>query len=584
MDKPSKQTQHRLLLLLWLTVGAGLRFAQLEAKPPWSDEWATIVYSLGHTFATVPLDRIISLDALLQPLQLDSMQGTGAVIHYLMRDSTHPPFYFVLSHWWIKLLSPQEGLLSIGIVRSLSALLGVAAIPAMFGVGCLGFRSYPVGQIAAALMAVSPYGIYLAQEARHYTLAILWAIASLGCLIVTVRHIRAKTPPPVWVILIWVGVNSLGMATHYFFSLALAAEFLVLMSVWLVDKRFSAGWIRIYGAVVGTLAGVFVWFPALRQISGNELTDWIYEGDPLKEFLSPIGQLCAWIVTMPFMLPVEGTPLPLTVLSGLAIMIFLIWLLPSVVRSLPLSLSVQVLGEYAIASIALVLGVTYLFGADLTVAARFQFNYFPAILLLLGAGLASLWQKVESPPSAFGKGFRARGKTAVIVALMMGLLGGLTVVSNFGYQKFERPDLLIPVMIEAQIRTEPILIATTYQSYGQTVEMMGLAWQFRALLNEQNNQVSSPQFLLAEQDPPQHATQVLQQAVRQTPLQLWLVNFSAPIQLPPQCATDSQFEGKVPGYRYRLYRCRSSVEGRGENFEFPDNQFLNPESPSVIYS
>ena len=518
-----------------------------------------MVYSLGHTFATVPLDRIISLNALLQPLQLDSMQGTGAVIHYLMRDSTHPPLYFVLSHWWIKLLSPQEGLISIGITRSLSALLGVAAIPAIFGIGWIGFRSRLVGQMAAALMAVSPYGIYLAQECRHYTLAILWAIASLGCLIVTVRHIQAKSPPPVWVILVWVGVNSLGMATHYFFSLALAAEFLVLMSVWLVNKRFSAGWIRIYGAVVGTLAGVFVWFPSLRQISGNELTDWIYEGDPLKEFLSPIGQLFAWIVTMPFMLPVEGTPLLLTVLSGLAIMIFLIWLLSSVVRSLPLSLSVWVLGGYAIASIALVLGITYLVGADLTVAARFQFNYFPAIVLLLGAGLASLWQKVESPPSAFGNGFRARGKTAVIITLIMGLLGGLTVVSNFGYQKFERPDLLISFMIEAQnTDPEPILIATTHQSYGQTAEMIGLAWQFGQLQQtKQNNYLTSPQFLLAHRDDSQHATQVLQQAIRQTSLQLWLVNFSAPIELDAQCSPDSQFEGKVPGYRYRLYRCLS---------------------------
>ena len=554
-----RTTQHLLLLLLWLIVGTGLRFARLEAKPPWSDEWATIVYSLGHTFATVPLDRIISLDTLLQPLHLDVSQGTGAVIYYLMRDSTHPPLYFVLSHWWIKLLSPQEGLISIGIARSLSALLGVAAIPAMFGIGWIGFRSRLVGQMAAALMAVSPYGIYLAQECRHYTLAILWAIASLGCLIVTVKHIQAKSPPPVWVILVWVGVNSLGMATHYFFSLALAAEFLVLMSVWLVNKRFSAGWIRIYGAVVGTLAGVFVWFPSLRQISGNELTDWIYEGDPLKEFLSPIGQLFAWIVTMPFMLPVEGTPLLLTVLSGLAIVIFLIWLLSSVVRSLPLSLSVWVLGGYAIASIALVLGITYLAGADLTVAARFQFNYFPAIVLLLGAGLASLWQRFELPLSAFGSHFRARGKTAVIVTLIMSLLGGLTVVSNFGYQKFERPDLLISVMIEAQnTDPEPILIATTHQSYGQTAEMIGLAWQFGQLQRtKQNNYLTSPQFLLAHRDDSQHVTQVLQQAIRQTPLQLWLVNFSSPIELDAQCSPDSQFKGKVPGYRYRLYRCLS---------------------------
>jgi len=52
------------------------------------------------------------------------------------------------------------------IVRSLSAILGAASIPAIFGMGWLVF-ALGSWSIAAAMMAVSPYGIYLAQEARY---------------------------------------------------------------------------------------------------------------------------------------------------------------------------------------------------------------------------------------------------------------------------------------------------------------------------------------------------------------------------------------------------------------------------------
>lgn len=81
------------LLLLWTMLGAILRFTNLEAKPPWADEWATLVFSLGHSFQTVPLDRVISLDTLLQPLQLDTTSQTGDAIKHLMEESTHPPFF-----------------------------------------------------------------------------------------------------------------------------------------------------------------------------------------------------------------------------------------------------------------------------------------------------------------------------------------------------------------------------------------------------------------------------------------------------------------------------------------------------------
>jgi uncharacterized membrane protein len=183
---------HFILLSIWIVLGTILRFSNLAAKPPWADEWATLVFSLGNSFLIIPLEKIISLNTLIEPLQLRETISLGNVINNLLTESTHPPIYFVLTHLWLKIFSTQDGLVSVYSARSLSALLGVIGIPAIFALTRFVSGSLMSGQIAAALMAFSPYGVYLAQETRHYTLAILLVIASLACLVSTIKHLEKK--------------------------------------------------------------------------------------------------------------------------------------------------------------------------------------------------------------------------------------------------------------------------------------------------------------------------------------------------------------------------------------------------------
>ena len=550
-----QHTPQWLLLLVWIAVGTGLRFAFLASKPPWADEWATLVFSLGHSFRTVPLDQIITVDTLLQPLQLDETTQPRDVIEHLMTESTHPPVYFVLTHLWLKLFSSQ-GLVSVWVARSLSALFGVASIPAMFGFGWYAFRSPMVGQMAAALMAVSPYGIYLAQEARHYTLAILGIIASLSCLIAAIRHIKRGAALPIWISLIWIFVNSLGIATHYFFALTLVGELLVLLRYWLLAKVRRNNWSSIYAAILGTAIAGSIWLTAWRRIPDSNLTEWIYHGQPLgSEFLEPIGRLFAWIVTMLFLLPIEGTPLLLTVASSVVLLIALLWIVPTLIHRFRQmqSTSAKILGGFMIGVLALILLITYTLGTDLTLAARYHFVYFPAFLVLIGAVLSQSWHPTRRSPSRWFLR-RVKGKQVVIVTLLMGLLGGLTVISNLAYQKPDRPELVVPVMLEAHRDSlEPVLIATTHKTHEQTGEMMGLAWEFK-----RHRSSNHFQFLLAhKQNDAQQATQTLDVTLAQIPrpFQVWLVNFSAPANLKAHNCQRADLKGKVPGYRYRLYRC-----------------------------
>ncbi len=585
-----------LLLLVWIAIGAGLRFTQLSHKSPWTDEFATLVFSLGNSYQPVPLDRAIDLDTLLQPLRPNPTAGPSAAIHHLLTEDHHPPLYFVLAHWWMQLFPASGEYVSLWAARSLPALFGVASIPAVWGLGFLAFHSRLVAQLAAAMMAVSPFGIFLAQEARHYTLGILWVIASLCCLVVAAQHLKRQMHLPIWVALCWVAVNSLGMATHYFFSLTLCAEAMVLIGLWISENRFGwklgkffptpqSYWWRIGAVAAGTFMGCLVWVPVWHASASGEMTEWIRLGErTILTWLNPIFQaLAAWI-TMLFLLPVEAPSLLVVISSGLVMLVFFLWVVPILYRGLKTQLrqpdtrlTTSVLGGFVLGAIALFFAIAYFLGIDLTRGARYNFVYFPAVPVLIAAAIAIRWNAFdafnsklsfasETPPSQnsnLSSRPRINGKQAVALIWLMGLLSSITVVSNLGYQKYYRPDLLVPVI--RQTSSVPVLIATTHNTLVQTGEMMGIAWEFKRTTNAKEPS-SKLQFLLAHQNRYQcqgtacRASTTLQQTLAQLPrpLDLWLVNFKAPVEPDiPNCFAEdaSQYQASVNGYSSRLYRC-----------------------------
>lgn len=650
---------HPLLLLVWIAIGAGLRFLALTGKPPWTDEFATLVFSLGNSFQRVPLDQAIPLATLLQPLQPNPSAGASQVIHHLITEDHHPPLYFVLAHWWMQWFPNSDGYVSLWAARSLPALLGVASIPAIYGLGWLAFRSRLVAQLASAMMAVSPYGVFLTQEARHYALGILWIIASLGCLVVAIQHLQRRTPLPIGVALCWVVVNALGIATHYFFSLTLCAEAIALVGLrilgsplapmlrkrWLIpDAPFpmpNSLWHRIYAVAAGSLAGCLAWVPVWRMSYDSQMTQWIMSGDrSLLTLLNPIFQsLAAWI-TMLALLPVESPRLLVVITSGLAMLIFFIWAVPIFYQGLKAQLeqpqtrwTTGVLAGFVLGAIALFFGITYGLGTDLTRGARYNFVYFPAVIVLLGAALAVSWNgskrgtgqssefKQDNPKSHLLAGewkdkevsepeewkrftlteseklspspqspvlWRSKGKLAVALIWLMSFFSGITVINNLGYQKYYRPDLLVPVIQKAS--SVPIVMATTHNTLVQTGEMMGLAWELKRVTDIQNSRLQ-PRFLLAHQEQEQcviieessnsqgtgqgtksacRASKTLGKAIAQLPrpFDLWLVNFKAPlVPEPPNCFAEdiTQYQSSVNGYKTRLYHCLAEDSQSAQN-------------------
>jgi uncharacterized membrane protein len=604
--------QQWLWLMLWTVVGASLRLTNLDGKPPWTDEFRTIVLSLGNSFQSIPLDRVINFQDLLAPLIPNSDSTISDIIQRVSIEDRQPPIYFVLAHLWMKLFPTDGGLVNLWSARALPAVLGTLTIPCAYICSYYTFRSptensrsaHMIANFTAAMLAVSPYGIFIAQEARHYSLAILWVIISINCLAIACRYLVRGQKVPIRLIIIWIIVNVLGMGTHYFFSIALAAEIIGLglvfgwqirqvkrqsklsNSILIISKHICLrlDWQRLVATAIGTVTGVTIWLWLLATTYNRSISGWIdNEPHKLVEVFNPFFQVIGALVSMMSLLFVEVTELPqisifadvstdinipIVILSAILMLIFFAWATPMLKRGLLIKLrhpQIQIgtiaIASFTVISMGLYLVIPLLTGVDITRGARYHFVYFPGIIMLIGLGLASCW---ESKPSIAKW---VSGKQAVIIVLLMGLISSAIVATNYGYHKYYRSEQIVP-MIEQSVPI-PVLIVTTHNTLIQVGEMIGLAWEMRRTdamalrLQQHINQSTQTQFLLASQFQKLchrncAATSILRETIDRLahPVDLWLINFYAPVDLPSTCDRDKKFTRGVYGYQYQLYHCQ----------------------------
>ncbi|MBX3050580.1 MAG: glycosyltransferase family 39 protein [Caldilineaceae bacterium] len=114
---------------------------------------------------TVWLDEAFSIWLARQPL--------WEMWSWLVRIDQHPPLYYTLLHSWIGLFGDLQGA-----VRGLSALSSTLAVP-IFYAGVCRLTDRPTALIAAFILAISPFHIRYAQEARMYGLLTLAVAAAL---------------------------------------------------------------------------------------------------------------------------------------------------------------------------------------------------------------------------------------------------------------------------------------------------------------------------------------------------------------------------------------------------------------------
>jgi uncharacterized membrane protein len=242
-------------------------------------------------------------------------------------------------------------------------------------------------------------------------------------------------------------------------------------------------------------------------------------------------------------------------------LLFFIWVFPILKWALQVSwqdpqsrLATGILVGFLLSIISLFLVIAYVLGVDFTRGARYNFVYFPAVIVVVGAILAVCWQHLDNHKNLAKRlpiSLNNKGKIAVALIWLMGFLGALTVIFNLGYKKYYLPDALVSII--QQNSTHQVLIAMTHQNLVQTGEIMGVAWEIK-----EQSMLPNPLFLLAHQksDNSPIATKTLEQAVQSSPrpLDVWTVNFFAPVNL-DNCQADSQTFPYINGYGFQHHRC-----------------------------
>lgn len=181
----------RILLVTLLVLGVFFRLVNLDRKVYWYDEGLTCLRVGGYTTPEVVQQsfngQVISVadfrDRYLSP---DSGRGFyGTLKSLVVENPQHPPIYYLMTHLWMQWFGN-----SVAAIRSLPALISLLVFPCAYWLCIELFNSSLTGWIAMAIIAVSPFHVLFAQEAREYS---LWTVTILLTSATLLRAMRRKT-------------------------------------------------------------------------------------------------------------------------------------------------------------------------------------------------------------------------------------------------------------------------------------------------------------------------------------------------------------------------------------------------------
>lgn len=212
-DRPSFPKWLRFLIIVVLVLGICFRFANLGNKVYWIDESYTSLRISGNTesefIQQVADGQIRGIKDLQKYQRINSEKSVFDTVKGLaLEEPQLAPLYFVAARFWVQLFGD-----SVTATRSLSAVFSVLALPCMYWLCLELFESSVTAWFAVAILAVSPFQLVYAQEARPYSLLVMIILLSSAALL---RAMRLKTNSS-WAI--YAATVAIGFYTHLLFAL-----------------------------------------------------------------------------------------------------------------------------------------------------------------------------------------------------------------------------------------------------------------------------------------------------------------------------------------------------------------------------
>lgn len=224
----------RFLIVVLLVLGIFFRFVNIDKKFYWRDEALTLLTISGYTQTEAVQHlyngNVIGVPDLQKYQQLNPEKSTVDVIKVLAEETPeHPPLYYVASRWWVQLFGT-----SVAATRTLSALMSLLAFPCIYWLCLELFESPLVAWIAVAIIAISPFQVLYAQEAREYS---LWAVTTLLSSAALLRAMRLNTKMS-WAI--YAATLALALYSYLFSAFVAVAHafYVVVTQSWRSRKTF----------------------------------------------------------------------------------------------------------------------------------------------------------------------------------------------------------------------------------------------------------------------------------------------------------------------------------------------------------
>ena len=466
MRRPAERCSIALLAIL--VVATLFRFAGLGSKPLWIDEAMTALVVLGRGPDDVPLGVARPLTALASIFSLNP-NATGVDVVTRLIDPavqhTHPPLFYVLMHAWLAWLTPPLRELA-WTLRAVAAVFGVLAVALIFGLARSAFGER-AGLIAAALAAVSPAMVMLAQEGRNYTLPLALLAAAFWVMVTMVKRLMEmrSIPPTLWAA--WTALNICACYAHYYSTLAFAAQALTLAILVARERALpQLGWLAASLSAAGV--AFLPWLPILFEHSVSPEQGWMR----LKtRWLLVVSTLDAWRAMFAGR-GWEYAPFPVLVITEAVTIVFGAWMLVIAFVGLARRLrapsrppAADALLLVATITLGELLAASLVYRKNFVSEARYHFVYYPAIVALLAWIVAELptratasWRRLLVEPPA---------RTALAFMLVVGLVNAVATDIGLEFPKRTKPDRTGAALAAAA--TAPVLVVTGSGSFHETV-------------------------------------------------------------------------------------------------------------------
>lgn len=254
----------QIFTIILLIIGIYFRFINLEKKVYWIDEVHTSVRSSGYTrtefVSQLANQQLVGIEDLQKYQRLAPDRDLSDTINALAGNAEHSPLYYIMVRFWMQWFGNNN----IGVprlaplqTRSLSALISLLVFPCIYWLASELFQSPPVAWMAVALMAVSPFHVLYAQEAREYSLWTVAILLSSASLLWVMRICKeAKFRVSTWVI--YAVTVALGFYSHLLFGLIALAHGIY---VFVIESfRFTK---VLTAYLLASLAGILAFLPWL---------------------------------------------------------------------------------------------------------------------------------------------------------------------------------------------------------------------------------------------------------------------------------------------------------------------------------